>query len=296
MPASTRRQLIAVRCRYTGETHAEAAPGVGRDGTIGLDRCTPGQRRLRALLALHLLNCRPRRRSRLPAREIHHRSVWWSLNTLDVISAHYDQLVLRSSNPEVLMWPLSAWNTTYEIGLPGLRLMSRDSQGRYHLLHGPTGAVVRVDHRPPGRTGRDAEIVERLRGFHRIVGGHPELDESEQWLLGALPPVSGDAEQLLAALLVRLTSAHPEGRWAMDKVGFRDLACRADSWCSLWGHGDHWRLRWMSAVPSMVVGEALTDPVFGLAGAELAPLRPGFVVHYRQATLRLRGPEGRVWG
>lgn len=62
VPSSLRRRAAHLRAAYTGETYPLATPGIARHGAgsgLGLDTCTAPQRRLRALLALGLLNHGP---------------------------------------------------------------------------------------------------------------------------------------------------------------------------------------------------------------------------------------------
>ncbi|MCP2256575.1 hypothetical protein LX15_000258 [Streptoalloteichus tenebrarius] len=288
MPASARRQLIVTRCRYTQETHVEAARGVGRDRSHGLDHCLPQQRRLRALLALFLLTTgHPHDPT---ASAVAHRHVWWSLVPLDLVSAHHEQLVLRTSAPGVLVTTLCLWNRTGVLGLPGLRVVSSDWPDRFFLYHHPSKAVIRVEPRLPREerpfpVRQDEEQRARLRRFHALAHDSPPLEPVEEELLHRLPPMSQDAEHLLAALLVRLTCAHPQGLWRVDKLGFSPAATR-NGHGFLWGHLDHWRLHWPIG-PLRGLATALTHPSIGLEGARLVSDGSRLAVHYGTASLDL---------
>src|SRR5689334_21064348 len=56
MPTSARHRLGTLRAGFTAEPAPASLAGIGRDKRLGCDDCTSGQRRCRALLALHLFN------------------------------------------------------------------------------------------------------------------------------------------------------------------------------------------------------------------------------------------------
>lgn len=109
MPASLRRRAIKLRASYTRETRSLAAPGIHRRppgngsvfGDLGLDACTAPQRRLRALLALGMLNHGPM--SLWPR----HVSLADVTRYTIVVSPRHDDLVITARAPTT--WP-AGWS------------------------------------------------------------------------------------------------------------------------------------------------------------------------------------------
>lgn len=106
-----------------------------------------------------------------------------------------------------------------------------------------------------------------------------------------LPSIAVDAEQLLAALLVRLPLADPDGIWTLSKNHLGQAADSPDTNSHfLMGDGPSWHYRWNGSIQAFDIAAALTDTVTGLADATTV-LRPGqsLTVSYGAAKLNLHG-------
>jgi hypothetical protein len=107
-----------------------------------------------------------------------------------------------------------------------------------------------------------------------------------------LPSITADAEQLLAALLIRLPLADPDRIWTLSKGHLDstwDRYADPDSHF-LSGTDSWWHFRWGGPIGAFDIAAALTDTRTGLAGATTL-LRPGYplTVRYRTASLALLG-------
>ncbi|WP_228924550.1 restriction endonuclease [Streptomyces sp. DH7] len=225
MPSSLRRRAAHLRAAYTRETHALASAGIDRHDArassagsgLGLDACTTSQRRLRALLALGLLNHGPT--STWP-RNVSPADV--TRYTL-VVSARHDNLVLTTRAPyNVACWLVSR-NRLPQIGLPGLRVETSYEEG-WRLLHLPTGAALTVT---SDRNGRLRGPATAGSNYAQLWTTGVPLTAEEHAVLNALPPLGADTETLLAALTVRLCAHAPDESWDVG-TWFSSLAGRPD--------------------------------------------------------------------
>lgn len=286
MPHSLRRSAAVRRAQYTGEASSAAALGIPRGAReMGLDRCTPQQRRLRVLLALGVFN----------------QGLWqawpgeWAIYGIIAYDIHlsprHDHLALVCGTPYNAVCWLAPRGNVLAGGkkLPGLRL---DSQvgGTYQLRHLPTGATMCVTPQRSTRPDPDDN--------HGIVNGGlwgtgTPLTEGERAALNDLPHVAPTAEHLLAGLFVRLCLRDPDDAWAVgtffDDPLLREETRRLKSGeRRLWGHGTHWELEWTSYPFVEDLVSALTDPSAGIPGAKALRVRRGWDIVLDDSVLALR--------
>lgn len=283
MPVSTRRRLIAARCRLTGELKAAVAPLIGRDGSHGLDDCTDEQRRFRAQLALFLLNAAPVEGWDAHKRRVAAQRVWSAWAAFERFLPYPDTLVVTTVSPGALRRALTGRSNNAEEGMPGLRYDHTDPPSFIHI---PTKATLRV-HVPP----RPLLVPNTLLRGEAANGQGLAITPREQRLLDSLPRITVEAEQLLAALLVRLPLADPDGIWTLSKHHLLEAAdSPEDNSHFLIGDGPSWHYRWNGPIQAFDIAAALTDTVTGLADAA-AVLRPGqpLTVSYGAAKLNLHG-------
>ncbi|MEJ8653609.1 hypothetical protein WKI65_37595 [Streptomyces sp. MS1.AVA.3] len=284
MPHSTRRSLAARRRAYTGEDRTAAALGMPRSAnSIGLDSCTPAQRRLRALWALGVFND-----GVLQA--------WpgeWALYGITayniVVSPQHDHLAIITSTPHnVVCWLTPNGNDTPGNNLPGLRL-ERQIADTYLLRHLPTGTTMSVTTQP------DSQLAPRdnpaLRD-DRLWGIDKPLTEYERATFEELPPMAPATETLLAGLTVRLCLRDPNREWAIG-TWWRDPLKRPRerarfSTRRLWGSGSRWELEWRSYPYPDDLAQAMTDPLAGIPGAKAQRVRRGWDIHLDDGILALR--------
>ncbi|MEU2235134.1 hypothetical protein [Streptomyces vietnamensis] len=286
MPSSLRRRAAHLRAAYTGETYPLAAPGIARHGVgtpyagsgLGLDTCTAPQRRLRALLALGLLNHGPT--STWPR----HVSLADVTRYTLVVSPHHDDLVITARAPyNVACW-LVGRNRLPEIGLPGLRVESSHAEG-WRLRHLPTGAALTVT---SNRNGRLQGPVTPDSNYARLWTTEVPLTTEEHAVLNALPPLGADTEALLAALTVRLCAHAPDGSWDIGTwfSNLTDRPSRAHSHHRrLSVEADRCTLHWDSDPHPEDLYAALTDPVIGFPGTMGQQTTDGWWLHYNRACL-----------
>lgn len=289
MPSSLRRRAAQIRRRYTGEKDTAARAGVGRDGSHGLDECSPAQAQLRSLIALGFLNST-------------HSDLGWSLSVLSAytttVSPRYDRLVLVADAPTNVAEHLVP-NDRGNPGLPGLRhdlyLFNERAEDDYNITHVlrhlPTGGRIVVTDHPAGKvTGEPRETV-RTR---LMLPVDVQLRPAEEALLRAAPPMSASTRTLLAAVFCRRSTRDPAGGWALGSW-FYDPLNRTDRGAAsgdrrLTGTGDTWELRWTGYPYLVDVIACLTDPAIGLAGLTVTRDQAGIAVHFETASLRL------LWG
>ncbi|WP_141754171.1 hypothetical protein [Streptomyces subrutilus] len=201
MPHSLHRALATERSAYTGETPSAAAPGTTRDGQLGLDHCSRPQRRLRALLAIAVLNCGPDA-AWLAETSLHELSVYTF-----ALSPRYDDLIVISNAAENIGNRLLPSHGKREgLCLPGMRLVEYTGESM-HLLHLPSGARMTTTRNRNGLSQRSP-----VNGDWWWHTDKP-LTDRERNALAALPSLTPDAEVLLASLLVRFCLQDPEGGW-----------------------------------------------------------------------------------
>lgn len=265
MPHSHHRILASERAQFTGERNAAAALGITRDEDLGLDSLDPAQRRLRALLALAVLNC-GRKAAWLTETYLYEISLYTF-----IVSPRQDDLVLISrAARNIAFRMLPGAHKDDLLCLPGMRLLD-DPDDAYRLIHLPTGARLTATERTSGAGGGPSYRE------HSVRRADVPITPCEEEILGALPPMTSDAEMLLAALSSRLWLREPSGCWAIggwfnppsnrDRAGARSRghSRRLD------GKGDHWELQWTSyPFPEDLVA-ALTHPRAGLRGVRVVP-------------------------
>jgi hypothetical protein len=198
VPASLRRRAIAARCRLTGEPKADVAPLVGRDDSHSLDDCTHQQRRFRAQLALYLLNTAQDWSYHLGYLDVDRMCLAW--HALEKFLPYPEALVVTTNSPDELRQVLTDGRTNAAGGMPGLRYTDTDLPS---FLHVPTGAIL-VVHTPytplhPSQLPAPGKDLGQL-----------SLSPREREALAMLPNMTEDAEQLLAALLIRLPLTDPD--------------------------------------------------------------------------------------
>ncbi|MER8187184.1 hypothetical protein [Kitasatospora sp. NPDC094015] len=288
--SSQRERAAHTRKAYTNESFEAALAGLGRKNDPGLDSCLPGQRAFRALFALGLFN------EGLPAAP----QAQWGYSVLSaydpVMSPRWRELVVIAERApdNVTQWLLPDSNRER---LPGLRLegCNEDAGRTYVMRHEPTGARLVVTSRASGRTDRN--VVDRTRWRESLMVGE-ELTSAERRKLDSIPPMTPEAEVLLAGLVTRFTLVDPGREWATDWSADplrRGGSRRTDpnglvrgNQRRLWGDGNSWELRWSGFPYPQDLGIALTHPVIGIPGAELHAHRSTYEVTLGDAVLELR--------
>jgi hypothetical protein len=278
--------VAATRASYTGESPAAAGSGVDMadGGSHGLDSCTPAQRALRAVLAVHTFNYQPVG----GLNKLIGSRVYMTTAYTMTISPRAEETVIFTDAPDNLTGYFV--QETPGSGMPGMRLEDRPNASTYRLRHLPTGGVLVIT----GRTEGDM----RARGPDVSARGwcgtdHPVTDD-EQWAIRAIPPISTDASRLLAALWVRLNLADPHqdwaiGRWDWDPLQRSSPSTRMwDPHRLLWGHDDDWEIHWADIPFARDVVASLVDPAIGLAGIQMRRARDHYVATWGTARLVLR--------
>ncbi|MEV4600797.1 hypothetical protein AB0K15_25800 [Amycolatopsis sp. NPDC049253] len=295
MPESLRRKLRDIRRSYTGEDKASAAAGVGRGG-LGLDLCSPQQRRFRALLALFLFNANV---PDTPFDDQHSANAFLAYTM--TVSPRFDTLVclvpgavenavgrlLASPGPDSLQY-----------GVPGLRVEAAVDFRTYHLVHLPTGAKMVVASRPDFPLLSDIQNA----GPHldtwsanTFVGADIPLADVEREALSRLPAMPAGIERILAALVTRLDARDPARKWAVGNWWYDPLGrpfppgYRHNGKISLWGQRPKWALRWNGwPRPEDIVG-CLTAPIVGVDRLTARQLSPAeFVIELDGCSLSLK--------
>lgn len=301
---SVRRNLADQRRLYTGEPPAAAVHAMPRqerrDGSsawpasapaLALDTCTPEQRALRATLALFLLNSLAPREviepgdERILSRRDSSRLMWERV----IASPRFDEFAIFSDMPGHLVQKVR--------NIPGIRKYEkRYEHNALVLRHVPTGGALsfrHVDWAQPSSRDRRYIMPAHFDG----LPSDPDLDEREQVVVAAMPPMHADAEALLAGLTARLWLASRSEGWAVSGLvrdGRPRPYTRITPFLYLWGHEDQWVLRWggWSSVAVVEVAHALTHPRIGIAGAEARKVSSSrYVVSLGRATLELEKPH-----
>lgn len=287
MPHSARRSMGHRRRLYTGEASGAAALGVSRDAHgIGLDDCTPAQRRLRFLLALGVFN---QGHSQASPGD-------WAVAGITsydlVLSPRFDHLVIVCRTPyNAVCWLVPDGRAVSRI--PGLR-MCEQIGGTYLLRHLACGASMSVT----AQTSTPPDASD-LYGHGRsgLWSTHTTMTDSEWDVLESLPPTTPTAEVLLAGLLVRLCLKDPADGWAVgqfseDPLGRLERGVSRYAFRRLWGAGDRWELEWCPyPVPDDLV-QALVDPFVGIPGAHSTSVRRGWDIRLENSLLALRPTSG----
>lgn len=263
------------------------APLIGRSGAHGLDDCTDEQRRFRAQLALFLFNATSTATWSHPQRHEtiqHVRPAWAALNRF---WPSPDTLVVTTTSPDALRRALVGEHANGTArGMPGLRY---DHTNPPSFIHIPTGTTLRVQISTP-----NSPLHKKKSG-----GKNHTIISREQQLLNALPQITEDTEQPLAALLIRLPLADPDGIWTLSKghlnhterkiTNLSTSPPEIDSYFLI-ERGSSLHFRWNRPIQAFDIAAALTDTLTGLAGAT-AVLRLGhpLTVSYGTAKLNLHG-------
>ncbi|GAB3474292.1 hypothetical protein [Amycolatopsis cihanbeyliensis] len=294
MPSTPRRKLRDARRLFTGEEKPTAEAGAGRRD-LGLDRCTPSQQRLRALLALHLFNAHLRGPNVGPS---HVYSAHTFLAYSMTVSPRYDRLLfIIPPAVENALGRLMAPRTLIRHGMPGLRMVAAHDYHTYHIVHLPTGARMTLANRVNFLTETEIQRQGFRRGRRTLqdyAGPDTPLDPAEQAALDAIPPMTTGVRVLLAALVSRLNARDPQKRWAVGQWWQDPLrrpepaGYRHDELMYLWGSGADWELRWLKHPRPTDVVACLTEPRIGVPGATATKGRRGWTIRLGQSTLSLR--------
>ncbi|GHF32623.1 hypothetical protein [Streptomyces morookaense] len=288
MPKNS-KTIARARMQYLGEPREAALAAVPRDKSLGLDTCSPGQRRLRALLALGLFN----RSASWPPRQA---AAAWGLHTLvayDIIaSPRYNRLVLITDVPHNVA-PYLLPSRDGGSSLPGLRLEEFRGHRTYIARHLPTGAQLVITGNPSGTWAGEPRPSPRW-DFYGV--GQP-LTSPEQAQLEQLSTMSDEAELLLAGLTSRIAAQDADGNWAIGNW-FSDPLMRP-GWLSdgsedryekeLYGSGSQWTFRWNGFPYVEDVAASLTAPLVGIRGAVALDRGNHLEVRVGGTTLSLRG-------
>lgn len=289
MPESTAKKVARARVRYLGEPRPAARAGVPRDNTLGIDTCTTGQQRLRALIALGLFNRDYLQPDHAPAA--------WGLHTLvayDIFpSPRYDRLVLITDVPHNVA-PYLLPSRSGGTSLPGLRLEQFLGERTYVARHLPTGAELVITGNPSGTWGGKQRRLPRGDSFYAV---DKSLTSQERDRLDRLPVMSHDVMQLLAGLTCRIAARDPNNTWALGNW-FSD-PLRRPGWLryegddryekALTGVGSHWTLRWNGFPYADDVAASLTEPPLGIPDATVLESGGNPQVRLGKATLSLYG-------
>lgn len=282
-----KRDSVQVRVESLGEHRESARAGVARDGSHGIDHCTPEQRRLRALLALGIFNTYGTSTTYPPAR--------WGLSSLVAyniaVSPRYDRLVLISHVPHNVVSYLLPRDARHAC-LPGLRLEDRRGPGTYIKRHVPTGAELIVTGE---RDGRWPRVTNRRSSTDFLPLSQPLSAQEQDWL-DELPEINEAAERLMAGLVCRI-AARSRRDWALgnwfydplDRPGSRTERGRGFEERRLWGAGKQWLLEWHRFPFEEDVAAALSEPPIGLAGATQVRAGASTDVRLERARLTLQG-------
>jgi hypothetical protein len=281
--ASTR--LAKQRASYTGETVHSAARGVTAT-SHGLDDCSPAQRDLRAMLALYLFN----------AGSIGAPPAWRHLHILTAydltISPRFDDLVIFTHAPDNVTCYLVS--RAGRLAMPGMRLDARPNGGTFRLLHLPTGGRITITSRTETTLDRpdNGSTVDGWSTRDWMTPAVP-LSTGERTELAAIPDRSPDMARLLAAIMVRISTADPQRRWALGTWNWDPLrrdqntVHRGDAIRRLWGAADDWGMRWDPYPYHADVIASLTDSVIGLDGVRVVDEAPNYWIESGTARLEI---------
>lgn len=296
MPESPRRPLRDIRRSYTGEDKIAAKAGLGRR-CLGLDRCTPEQRRFRAQLALHVFNGYG---TEVVSREAVYRAPDFLSYTM-IASPRYDEMafIFRTA-PRNAFGRLIA-DSSCDFGMPGLRLLASDGFRTFHAVHHPTGAravfAVRSDFETADLVARSMDTSVEHDLFERFPRAHIPLSAEEDAALNRIPPMTEEIEILLAALIARISAEDPSRTWAVGNWWGDPLrrpkppGYGLESKLSLWGADHAWTLRWNRyPYPSDLIS-CLAAPEIGVTGAQAVEDGGGWAIKLGGSSLHLRYGE-----
>lgn len=287
MPRSTGKALARTRMQFLSEPRQAAFGAAPRDGTLGLDTCSKGQRKLRALLALGMFN-------RPGAWQPFSGAAAWGLHTLIaydiIVSAQFGRLVFITGVPHNVA-PYLLPRPHGVTRLPGLRLKEFLGPRTYLAHHLPTGAELVITGNRSG-TWHGAPRPLSGRDFRTIS---EPLTEAERLQLAQVPEMSDEAERLLAGLVCRIAARDPHDRWAIGnwfsdplERPSRHHGSASDRYeKQLSGSGHRWTLRWNGFPPADDVAASLTSAPVGIPGAVSRTVGDQVEVGLGQAALRL---------
>jgi hypothetical protein len=265
---------VADRADYTGESWAAAHRGLdscSQDGRPnagewhGMDTCSDAQRQLRALLAVYVFNS-----GKMGASPPADRLIGAITHYTMTLSPRHDNLVIFTDAPDNL--------TNYFVrrgpsgGFPGMRLESRPNGGTFNLRYLTNGATLTItSHRegdgPAGWRSADEDEWDT----RRWCGTDVSLTAAEFDEIHSIPSMSPDIEKLVSAVLVRISTSEPHGKWAIGTWYYdpleRDPAYRPSTdERRLSGSDDSWELRWHGYPYVEDVVASLVDPAIGVSG------------------------------
>ncbi|GAA2356130.1 hypothetical protein [Streptomyces violaceusniger] len=284
MSNSMKKRTAHARKAYSGEVYEAALAGIPNDRTHGLDSCTPGQRKMNALLALGLFN--RGEQGAPPAKWMLSTLTWYTIT----VSPRWNHLVFITDAPDnVTRYLVPHGDSTPR--LPGMRLRAIHDYRTYALEHVPTGARLVVSSRSDGKTHGERESSH----FDFRTLDDP-LDPVEERQLADVPPMGDAAQTLLAGMAVRMSMTDPRGRWATgnwywDPLRREDGRGRdddSDPRRRLWGAGNEWEAQWTGLPYTEDVAAALTDPVIGISGARLTKSKQAYEVTLGDSILKIR--------
>ncbi|QNT95823.1 hypothetical protein HEP81_05571 [Streptomyces griseofuscus] len=294
MPRSTHKSVARARMQYLGEPKAAALGSVPRDGSLGLDACSPEQRKLRALLALGLFN-------RAGFWQPHHGAAAGGIHTLVaydiIVSPRFKSLVLITDVPHNVA-PYLLPSSDGGSSLPGLCLEEVRGKRTYIARHMPTGAQLVITGNPSGTWGGKAHRSPRWDFFPVTE----PLTGAERTRLAEVPDMSEDAERLLAGLTCRIAAQDADGKWAIGNW-FSDPLMRP-GWLTdhgedrymkqLRGSGNRWSLQWNGFPFVEDVAASLTASPIGVSSASARDAGDHHEVRLGSAILRLVGQRGSL--
>jgi len=161
----------------------------------------------------------------------------------------------------------------------GLRVVGLEPLRLYDLVHVPTGARLVITDRERFPRTAHGTIPEQVFG-PRGPGLDVPLSESERQVADIIDALPDPMLRLLAGLTVRVCSVHPDGLWSL---GYWSV-----EWSELSGAENSWEMRWQRHPDPREVADALTDPVFGIAGARSLPGLDGRSIDVMVDGARLR--------
>ncbi|MFB6724917.1 hypothetical protein ACFCV3_32370 [Kribbella sp. NPDC056345] len=286
-----------LRVSYTQEPKWLAARNLARDGSPGLDVCTPQQRALRFFLGMLFLN----QNEKIAARQ-GDLAVCASCEILReniVISPGHNELVLLSDIHQHFIQKILPRDYAGSVsGIPGLRCYEADEYGRwYRFLHLPTGGFLRLQGTLKAKNAYTKPTTASSgHGWSRrwnTTDASTPLTPGEAKIAAAMPASTPDLQTLIAGVVVRLTSQHPDSVWALGSLLWDPLQRdQSESFPrlrrTLWKTKGRWNLAFNGPIPAEDIASALTDPAIGIPGAHIGdPSEPTAVI-LGSATLHIR--------
>lgn len=297
MSRTLERRAKHLRASYTWEPKRFAGRNIDRNGSHGLDTCTPQQRALRFFLGMLFLNQGDQ--IAVGQRELATCGSTEILRQDIVISPWHNELALLTDIHHHFVQKILPWDTIGSVsGIPGLRRYDADEHGQwYRFLHLPTGGLLRLQGLQKSKHHYMAPIADkdgyRWPSNWGASNVHVPLSPGEARIARAMPAADEDLQTLIAGIVVRLTSQHPHGAWALGSLLWDPLhRGRAMSFPrlrrTLWRTKDQWHLAFNGPVPAEDIASALTDPGIGIPGADTSGSARRIAVTLGSATLHIR--------